>query len=120
MELIDGTLLISEFFTVTLGIVVLFVGKRLNDAIPFLREYSIPEPVTGGLLFSVLFALVYARARAEAGAMPAWARRRFTSSSSSSWASSSSLVKKFFLVFGVSRAPHWQPRPSISWPLWRQ
>jgi ESS family glutamate:Na+ symporter len=59
MELIDQTLKVESFLAVTLGIVVLFVGKRLNDAIPFLREYSIPEPVTGGLLFSVLFALVY-------------------------------------------------------------
>ena len=48
MELIDGTLRIDEFLTVTLGIVVLFVGKRLNDAVGFLREFSIPEPVTGG------------------------------------------------------------------------
>jgi len=60
MELIDGTLRIEEFLTVTLGIVVLFVGKRLNDAVGFLREFSIPEPVTGGLLFSVLFGIVYA------------------------------------------------------------
>jgi ESS family glutamate:Na+ symporter len=44
---------------VTLGIVVLFVGKRLNSVIGFLREFSIPEPVTGGLLFSVLFTLIY-------------------------------------------------------------
>ena len=43
----------------TIGIVVLFVGKRLNDAVGFLREFSIPEPVTGGLIFSILFALVY-------------------------------------------------------------
>jgi len=60
MELIDGVLRIDEFLTVTLGIVVLFVGKRLNDAVGFLREFSIPEPVTGGLLFSVLFGIVYA------------------------------------------------------------
>jgi ESS family glutamate:Na+ symporter len=45
---------------VTLGIIVLFVGKRINDAVGFLREFSIPEPVTGGLLFSILFGLVYA------------------------------------------------------------
>jgi len=51
---------VETFLTVTLGILVLFVGKRLNDAIPFLREFSIPEPVTGGLLFSVLFGIVYA------------------------------------------------------------
>ena len=60
MELIDGTLLIEPFLTVTLGIIVLFVGKRLNDRILVLREFSIPEPVTGGLLFSVLFGIVYA------------------------------------------------------------
>jgi ESS family glutamate:Na+ symporter len=59
MEIENGLLQIDPFLTVTLGIVVLFVGKRLNNAIPFLREFSIPEPVTGGLLFSILFALVY-------------------------------------------------------------
>jgi len=60
MDLTDGVLRLETFFAVTLGIVVLFVGKRLNDAIPFLREFSIPEPVTGGLLFSVIFGIVYA------------------------------------------------------------
>jgi ESS family glutamate:Na+ symporter len=60
MELVDGVLTVQPFLAVTLGIVVLFVGKRLNDAIGFLREFSIPEPVTGGLLFSILFGLVYA------------------------------------------------------------
>lgn len=60
MELTAGTLHISSFLAVTLGIVVLFVGKRINSAVGFLREFSIPEPVTGGLLFSVLFGLVYA------------------------------------------------------------
>src|SRR5210317_754332 len=60
MELVDGVLTVQPFLAVTLGIVVLFVGKRLNDAIGFLREFSIPEPVTGGLLFSILFGLFYA------------------------------------------------------------
>ena len=59
MEIQDGILHIGPFLTVTLGIIVLFVGKRINNAVPFLREFSIPEPVTGGLLFSILFALVY-------------------------------------------------------------
>ncbi|MEJ2326993.1 MAG: sodium/glutamate symporter, partial [Chromatiaceae bacterium] len=59
MELQDGIVRIGGFLAVTLGIIVLFVGKRLNDAFGFLRELSIPEPVTGGLLFSVLFGLVY-------------------------------------------------------------
>jgi len=59
MNIENGILQIEPFMTVTLGIIVLFVGKRLNGAISFLREFSIPEPVTGGLLFSVLFALIY-------------------------------------------------------------
>jgi ESS family glutamate:Na+ symporter len=58
-QIVDGVLQCNAFMTFTLGVVVLFVGKRLNDVIGFLREFSIPEPVTGGLLFSVLFWLLY-------------------------------------------------------------
>ncbi len=58
-ELQDGVLHIHSFLAFTCGIVVLFLGKRLNDAFGFLREFSIPEPVTGGLLVSVLFGLLY-------------------------------------------------------------
>ena len=60
MDLVDGVLRVEQFLTVTLGIVVMFVGKRLNHAVGFLREFSIPEPVTGGLLCSVLLGIVYA------------------------------------------------------------
>jgi glutamate:Na+ symporter, ESS family len=60
MEIMDGALRVGPFLAVTLGIIVWFAGKRLNDAIGFLREFSIPEPVTGGMLFSVLFTVVYA------------------------------------------------------------
>lgn len=59
MEFENGILQLDTFLSVTLGIVVLFVGKRLNDAIGFLREFSIPEPVTGGLLFSLLIAALF-------------------------------------------------------------
>jgi ESS family glutamate:Na+ symporter len=59
MDLTDGVLRIEPFLTVTLGIIVLFIGKRLNERIAFLREFSIPEPVTGGLFFSILFGIVY-------------------------------------------------------------
>jgi ESS family glutamate:Na+ symporter len=59
MEYANNILHLSGFFAVTLGIIVLFVGKRLNESVRVLREFSIPEPVTGGLLFSVLIALVY-------------------------------------------------------------
>jgi ESS family glutamate:Na+ symporter len=58
-ELVDGILRLGGFLSVTVGILVLFVGKRVNDRIRVLREISIPEPVTGGLIFSVLIALLY-------------------------------------------------------------
>ncbi len=45
--------------TFTLGIVVLFAGKLINRQIPFLREFNIPEPVTGGLVFAILISAVY-------------------------------------------------------------
>jgi ESS family glutamate:Na+ symporter len=60
MEFQDGLLRVDSFLAVTIGILVLFVGKRLNERVRLLRELTIPEPVTGGLLFSVLFALLYA------------------------------------------------------------
>ena len=59
MEMLDGVLKFDDFLTVTLGIVVLFIGKRINEAVSVLREFSIPEPVTGGLLLSLLITLVY-------------------------------------------------------------
>jgi len=59
MEFDNGILQFSAFFSVTLGIVVLFLGKRVNDAVGFLREFSIPEPVTGGLIASLLAALLF-------------------------------------------------------------
>lgn len=59
MEIVDGILLVKPFLAVTIGIVVLFLGKRVNDLVRIFREYSIPEPVTGGLICSVLIAVIY-------------------------------------------------------------
>ena len=59
MEFDNGILQFGAFFSVTLGIFVLFVGKRINDAVGFLREFSIPEPVTGGLLCTLLIAVLF-------------------------------------------------------------
>jgi ESS family glutamate:Na+ symporter len=59
MEFDNGILQVGPFFSFTLGIIVLFTGKRVNDAIGFLREFSIPEPVTGGLIATILIALLY-------------------------------------------------------------
>ena len=60
MEFQDGVLRLGPFLAVTVGIIVFFIGKRLNDTVGFLREFSIPEPVTGGLVVSIVFAIIYA------------------------------------------------------------
>jgi len=44
------SLLAPDFLTLTLGIVVYLFGALLTRRIAFLRDYNIPEPVTGGFL----------------------------------------------------------------------
>ena len=65
MEFDNNILSFGAFLSFTLGRVVLFVGKRINDVVGFLREFSIPEPVTGGLIFTVLIAVLYFAAGIE-------------------------------------------------------
>jgi ESS family glutamate:Na+ symporter len=45
-----NTLLAPDFLTLTLGLVVYFVGVIVTRKVAFLRNYNIPEPVTGGFL----------------------------------------------------------------------
>ncbi|MEA3477649.1 MAG: sodium/glutamate symporter [Bacteroidota bacterium] len=45
--------------TIIVAILVLFLGKYLNKKINVLRKYNIPEPVTGGLVASLFFGLLY-------------------------------------------------------------
>jgi ESS family glutamate:Na+ symporter len=45
--------------TVVIAILVLFLGKYLTRKIAFLREYNIPEPVSGGLIASLVFGALY-------------------------------------------------------------
>ncbi|MGR3958333.1 sodium/glutamate symporter [Vibrio lentus] len=65
MEFENNILHLGSFFAVTMGIVVLFVGRRLNQVIGFLKEFSIPEPVSGGILASLFFAALYATTSIE-------------------------------------------------------
>ena len=44
MELIETSLHVDTFLAVTVGIIVLFIGKRLNRVVPILSEYSSPNP----------------------------------------------------------------------------
>ncbi len=45
--------------TLIVAILVLFLGKWLNKNISFLREYNIPEPVTGGVIASLFVGFFY-------------------------------------------------------------
>ncbi len=59
MDLTDNILNFTSFYSVTIAIIVLFIGKALNFKFSVLRDFNIPEPVVGGLLFSIVFALVH-------------------------------------------------------------
>lgn len=54
------SLVAPDFLTLTLGIVVYFVGVLLTRRVAFLRDYSIPEPVTGGFLAALAIWALYA------------------------------------------------------------
>ena len=45
--------------TLAVAILVLYLGKFLTSKVAFLREYNIPQPVSGGLIASILLAVVY-------------------------------------------------------------
>jgi len=45
--------------TLIVAILVLFLGKFLNKKFTILRKYNIPEPVTGGLVASLFFGLLF-------------------------------------------------------------
>lgn len=55
----EQSYLISGANLVIVSILVLSLGKYLNDKLSFLTRYNIPMAVTGGLLSSILFTIVY-------------------------------------------------------------
>lgn len=50
---------IDAFTSSTLAILLLFIGKELITRLPFLRRYSIPDPLVGGVLCSALVCGLY-------------------------------------------------------------
>ena len=45
--------------TVLVALVILFLGYTLNDKIPLLKKNNLPEPVVGGIAFSILTMVLY-------------------------------------------------------------
>ena len=51
--------LAPDFLSLTIGIVVYFVGVLITQRIKFLQNFSIPEPVSGGFIAGLVISLVY-------------------------------------------------------------
>ena len=50
---------VAVIWTVLVAVVVLYVGRFLTTRIRFLRDFNIPEAVSGGLLCSVIVAIIF-------------------------------------------------------------
>lgn len=50
----DGGIRLGEFASFNLAIVVYLLGVRLNNRLPVLQAYNIPEPVSGGILVALV------------------------------------------------------------------
>jgi glutamate:Na+ symporter, ESS family len=50
-----NSLVVPDFLTLTLGLLVYFIGVIVTQRVAFLRNYNIPEPVTGGFLAAIAF-----------------------------------------------------------------
>lgn len=50
---------IDTTWTIIVSVIVLFIGRFLTNRIRFLKEFNIPEAVSGGLLCSLAVAIVY-------------------------------------------------------------
>ena len=60
-----NSFVVDDFLTYTLGILVFFIGVHVNRRVSFLRNYNIPEPVTGGLLATAFTFLIFLSTNTE-------------------------------------------------------
>ena len=51
--------LAPDFLSLTIGIVVYFVGVLTTQRVKLLRDFSIPEPVSGGFIAGAAISLIY-------------------------------------------------------------
>jgi ESS family glutamate:Na+ symporter len=52
-------LLAPDFLSLTIGIVVFFVGVLITQRVKFLRNFGIPEPVSGGFIAVAVISVIY-------------------------------------------------------------
>lgn len=53
------TILVTDFMAVTIGIIVFFLGAFLTRNLAFLRNFNIPEPVSGGIAAALVTWALY-------------------------------------------------------------
>ncbi|TQV85957.1 sodium/glutamate symporter [Aliikangiella coralliicola] len=56
---------VDSFLSYTIGILVFFIGVHLNKKFSVLRNFNIPEPVTGGLIAALIVFAIYLIADVE-------------------------------------------------------
>ncbi len=61
----EHIIVVESFLAYTIGIIVFFVGMRVNEHFRILRSYNIPEPVTGGVLAALAALAIFLIAGAE-------------------------------------------------------
>ncbi|MEM1132458.1 MAG: sodium/glutamate symporter [Pseudomonadota bacterium] len=61
----DGSVNFDSFVSLTIGIIVLFIGIRITGRSQFLQKYNIPEAVTGGIFASLTSLILYSAAGIE-------------------------------------------------------
>lgn len=61
----SSPVLLDNFTTFTIGILVYFTGMLLNRRVTGLREFNIPEPVTGGIIASLIALAFFAFGNVE-------------------------------------------------------
>lgn len=59
MEFSGNIVVVQPFVTVTIAIIVLFVGRTLTNKFKLLRDINIPQSVSGGLAISLIVTLIY-------------------------------------------------------------
>ncbi|GAA6137507.1 sodium/glutamate symporter [Arenicella sp. 4NH20-0111] len=61
----SSPVILDNFTTFTIGILVYFTGTLLNRRVALLREFNIPEPVTGGIIASLVALAFFSIANIE-------------------------------------------------------
>ncbi|MFH4354092.1 MAG: sodium/glutamate symporter [Neisseriaceae bacterium] len=52
--------IVNPYYTLIIAVLVVLLGHLVTKKVPFLSHYSIPEPVTGGLIIALLLSILYA------------------------------------------------------------